>query len=315
VQNVASKDILIARGADLYERLVNWPNQMQLGLVFSISVLLIMLAALFLSMGRFRVPVTVLGVCGLAGIMLAMFVIHEQTVQTQVNRYVTMTRSRYPQSTRFQIRVALLGLPAAATLAMLWVGSTARRRLQASVPQYLKHGRKLLIQGSHSEALAEFNRAIAIAPHLAEAYYNRGCVHEATGELDLALADFDQALRCDPQHAHSYLRRGKIRTEKGELDPALADFDRVMLMRPNDAECYLNRGICLAKKGIVSDAMLDFHRVLKLTNHSDYADPARFYLKQLTADDSSLFQRHSGNGSEDSAESPAIPSAGHGNIA
>ena len=52
-------------------------------------------------------------------------------------------------------------------------------------------------------------------------------------------------------------------------------------MRPNDAECYLNRGVCLAKKGILSDAILDFQRVLKLTNHSDYAEPARYYLDQL----------------------------------
>ena len=91
-------------------------------------------------------------------------------------------------------------------------------------------------------------------------------------------------LRCDLQLAHAYLHRGRLRTEKGEFDAALADFDQVMSMRPNDAECYLNRGICLAKKGIVSDATDDFRRVLKLTNHSDYADPARFYLNQLSGD-------------------------------
>ena len=94
-------------------------------------------------------------------------------------------------------------------------------------------------------------------------------------------ADFDHALRCDPQLAHAYLHRGRIRTEKGELDAGLADFDQVMIMRPNDAECYLHRGVCLAKKGILSDAILDFQRVLKLTNHSDYAEPARYYLEQL----------------------------------
>ena len=53
------------------------------------------------------------------------------------------------------------------------------------------------------------------------------------------------------------------------------------MMRPNDAECYLNRGVCLAKKGLITDAILDFQRVLKLTNHSDFAEPARYYLEQL----------------------------------
>ena len=97
---------------------------------------------------------------------------------------------------------------------------------------------------------------------------------------------------------HAYLRRGRIRSEKGELDAALADFDQVMIIRPNDAECYLNRGVCLARKGVISDAILDFHRVLKLTNHSDYAEPARHYLKQLTSENSASGLVPGSNGSD-----------------
>jgi hypothetical protein len=32
---------------------------------------------------------------------------------------------------------------------------------------------------------------------------------------------------------------------------------------------------------MLTEAILDFQRVLKLTNHSDYAEPARFCLNQL----------------------------------
>src|SRR5208337_176786 len=181
---------------------------------------------------------------------------------------------------------------------------STRRRLRASVPHHLKEGRKLLALGAHPAALAEFNRALAISPYLAEALYHRGCVHEAAGQVEEALQDFDQALSCDPQHALSYLHRGRIRSEKGDVDPALADFDQVMAMRPNDAECYLNRGICLARKGIISEAILDFHRVLKLTNHSDYAEPARFYLNQLGFENSTPSPLPGANGS---ARPPARP--------
>ncbi len=180
---------------------MNWPNQSQLAVVFAVAVFLIMIAALLLSLGRFRVIARALGVLGVVAIMLAMFVIHEQTVRTKVGEYITVTRSRYPQQTRFQIRVALLGLPAAATLVMIGVQSSALRRLRSSVPHHLKEGRKLLAQGAHHAALTEFDTAIAISPYLAEAHYYRGCVHEATGQVEEALADFEQALRCDPQHA------------------------------------------------------------------------------------------------------------------
>jgi tetratricopeptide (TPR) repeat protein len=269
------------RGAELYDRVINWPGPTELTFLFSAAVALIMLALLFLSLGRLRVFARVLGFLGLTAIMVAMFVIHEQTISEKAGDYVTVTHSRYPESTRFQIRVALLGLPAAAALVMVMVLSSTRRRLRDTVPDYLKEGRKLLVQGSHDAALVQFNKALEISPYLGEAYYQRGCVYEAQAKVDQALADFDHALRCDPQHPHAYLHRGRLLTEKGNLDQALHDFDQVMIMRPNDAECHLNRGVCLAKKGALSDAVLDFQRVLKLTNHSDYAEPARYYLEQL----------------------------------
>jgi tetratricopeptide (TPR) repeat protein len=298
------------RGAELYDRVVNWPDPMQLAMVFAVAVVLIMLGALLLSLGRLRVFARVLGVLGVVAIMLAMFVIHEQTIRTKAGDYITVTRSRYPEQTRFQIRVALLGLPAASALVMIWIMSSTRRRLRSTVPEHLKEGRKLLVQGAHQAARAEFDRALAISPYLAEAHYHRGCVHEAMGQVEEALADFDQALRCDPQHAHAYLHRGRIRTEKGELDTALADFDQVMIMRPNDAECFLNRGVCLAKKGIISDAILDFQRVLKLTNHSDYAEPARFYLDQLGGENPLTSPLPSANGSPHAASPTAIQPGG-----
>ncbi len=300
----------MTRGAELYDRVVNWPNPMQLAVVFAVGALLIMTASLLLSLGRLRVFARVLGILGVAAIMLAMFVIHEQTIRTKIGEYITVTRSRYPQPTRFQIRVALLGLPAAATVVMIWVADSTRRRLRATVPHHLREGRKLLAQGAHQAALAELNSALEISPHLADALYHRGCVHEATGQVEEALADFDQALSCDPQHALSYLHRGRIRSEQGDVDPALADFDQVMTMRPSDAECYLNRGICLARKGVISDAILDFHRVLKLTNHSDYAEPARFYLDQLTSENSTSGPLPSENGADHAAGSTAIQPTG-----
>jgi len=269
------------RGAELYDRVIDWPGPVELTVMFGAALVLIALAALLLSIGRLRLFARTAGVMGVLAIMVGMFVIHEQTDQEKVDRYVTVTRSRYPEATRFQIRVALLGLPVAAVVVMTAVLISTRRRLRSTVPTRLKDGRKLLVLGQYDGALCEFNKALEISPYLGDAYYQRGCVYEALGELDLALADHDQALRCDAQIAHAYLHRGRIRTERGEFDSGLADFDQVMIMRPYDAECYLNRGICLAKKGTLTEAILDFQRVLKLTNHSDYAEPARFYLNQL----------------------------------
>src|SRR6516165_6234386 len=104
------------RGAELYDRVINWPGQLWLTGMFVTGVVLIVLAAGFLSIGRLRIFARALGILAVVIIMLTMFVIHEQTDVEKVGRYITVTRSRYPEATRFQIRLALLGLPAAAAL-------------------------------------------------------------------------------------------------------------------------------------------------------------------------------------------------------
>ena len=118
------------RGAELYDHAVNRPNPEQLAVVFAVGAALIMLATLLLSLGRIRLFARVLGILGVAAIMLAMFVIHEQTIRTKFGEYITVTRSRYPQPTRFQIRVALFGLPAASALVMVWVLNSSPLNMQ-----------------------------------------------------------------------------------------------------------------------------------------------------------------------------------------
>jgi tetratricopeptide (TPR) repeat protein len=241
----------------------------------------IVIAALLLSIGRLRPLAYTLGLLGVLALMFALFLIHEQQVVERMNEYVTIKHWRYGESARFQARVALLGLPAAAAFVMLQVLWTTQRRRRRTLPGHLRDGRISLVHGNYDAAMAAFNEALKIAPYLGDAYLQRGCVHEAKGDRAAALADYDHALRCDPQLSGAYLHRGRLRIELGELDAASDDFGRFMNMRPNDVEGYLNRGICFAKKGDAVNATADFQRVLKLTNHSDFADPARIYLDQL----------------------------------
>ncbi|WP_165232324.1 tetratricopeptide repeat protein [Aquisphaera insulae] len=269
------------RGAELYERVINAPGLMDLVGAFGVGVALIVLAAMLLALGRFRTFARCIGVAGTMIIMLTLFVIHEQTVEEKAGQYVTVTRYRFPDPTRFQVRVALLGLPAAAAIVMVWELGAVRKRLRSSVPDHMREGRKLLLHGLVDGALAEYNKAVAIAPYLGEARLQRGYAREAKGETELALEDFNAAIENDPQLVLAHLHRGRILTEKGELDAAMNDYDKVMALRPNDPECYLNRGVCLARRGQIDEAITDFQRVLKLTNHTDYAEPARYYLQQL----------------------------------
>ncbi len=272
------------RSYDLYARLIDWPGPAATTEAMALGVALIVLSVTFLSLGRIRWIARTMGAVGVLCLLFAMLLIHDQTVVVHDGVYVVARQWRYPEAARFQARVALLGLPAASIFVMLQVLWATRRRQRSTLPTLLRDGRAFLVRGELDAALASLNEALTIFPHLTEARYLRARVHEAMERTDEALADLDQAIRADPNLAPARLARGRLRAGRGELDGAGEDFDRFLCLRPNDIDGLLNRGKLRAQQGREPEAIADFQRVLKLTNHSDYADPARDYLKRLHAE-------------------------------
>jgi Tfp pilus assembly protein PilF len=266
--------------APVFQRVINGPSPSGLAVALAVAVVLLVVAGGTLLVGKLKWLSAGLGALGFLTILAVLFLVDAQTVQFRQGASVTVTRPRYSEGTRSLARGAWIGLPGVAVLVALAAWAAAGRRLRSRVPRQLKAGRQFFFKKEYDAALAEYNGAIQNAPYRGEAYYGRGCVYHAMGETALALADLDHAIQCDPRLVPAYIERAKIRTETGDLDGALADFGQLMIIRGNDPELFLNRGICLLKRGQVKEAMSDFHRVLKLTNHSDYADPAKNYLSQ-----------------------------------
>jgi cytochrome c-type biogenesis protein CcmH/NrfG len=266
--------------AQFYHRVINWPGTTGLILALTAAVALLVIAGVLLYLGKVRWSARGLGLIGLLLLMFVLWAVHKQTIaRIDDDTGVTVLRHRHTTPVRVLALVALICVPVAAVAVMTSVFRSTQRWLREMVPSHLRSGRRHHIQKEYVAALREYNQAIKTAPELAEPYCRRGSVYHAMGESALALADFDRAIERDPQMAAAYLHRGRIRTESGDLENALADFGQLMCLKVNDAESYLNRGICLVKKGLVSAAAADFERVLKLTNHSDFADPARNYLR------------------------------------
>jgi len=293
----------------MIDRFINWPGKTALGVAFAIAAVL-MITGLLLAVKKWKWFGRCLGLVGFFVGIATFGVIREQTRTEKLSQNIAVTRYRYSERTRLWAVVAMTGLPAA-TAAVMWIGATqTQKRLRSEVPRNLKEGSRHLAQKEYAAALREFNRAINAAPHLAEAYCKRGSIYQAIGKPEQALSDFDQAIKCDPRLAAAYLARGKMRTERGEYDAALADFGQLMLIRANDPESYLQRGICLAKKGLVDDALADFRRVVKLTNHSDFAEPAKDFIRRLLDQPGRLLPTNA-NGTQTIASAPKHQAQDH----
>jgi tetratricopeptide (TPR) repeat protein len=291
------------RLAELYEQAINWPSRMGIAVALAVATFSIV-AGFALSFRKPRWFGRGLGLIGLCLVMALLFVIIEQTKTETAGASITIKRYRYPERTRLPVIATMIVLPCASVAVMWSAYLRSRFKLRSQVPRHLKAGRKHFAQKDFDSALREYDQAVNAAPELAEAYCRRGLVYHQMGKTAQALTDLDRAIQYDPRLPSAYLERGKLRTESGDLDGALADFGHLMLIRANDPDTYLQRGVCLVKKGLVNDAVADFHRVLKLTNHSDYAEPAKNYLRQVLEDQSGMPPQFRPNGASILPPSP-----------
>ncbi|MDP2600163.1 MAG: tetratricopeptide repeat protein [Deltaproteobacteria bacterium] len=123
--------------------------------------------------------------------------------------------------------------------------------------------------GRDEEALAAYDKAIAIDPNYAYAHNNRGNVLEKLGRDQEALASFDKALAIDLNEAFAHYNRGVVLCKLGRYEEALASFDKVIAIDPNYADAHYNRGAVLKKLGRDEEALASYDRAIAIDpNHA-----------------------------------------------
>ncbi len=86
----------------------------------------------------------------------------------------------------------------------------------------------------------------------------RGGSYAEMGQDSAALADFETALRLDPHEANAYHGRGLIRARQGDLTGAVADFDQVIRLNSADIEAWIARATLHFRQGQAEAALADF---------------------------------------------------------
>src|SRR5260370_26496421 len=97
----------------------------------------------------------------------------------------------------------------------------------------------------YEEALADFDRAIALDEKYAGAFAHRGETYGLMRRYEEALADFDQAITLDEKVAWAIAGRGQIYQEMERYEEALAAFDRAIALDNNDWYWYFRAQIHL----------------------------------------------------------------------
>ncbi|MFC6075966.1 tetratricopeptide repeat protein [Microbispora bryophytorum] len=118
--------------------------------------------------------------------------------------------------------------------------------------------------GRKEEALADFDRAVAIDPGFPDHYLDRGNLLLEMGRTDEALADYETAIRVSPPLPEAYYNRAELRLAGADLDGARADLDHVLDLDPGFLDAYVNRAGVLEMLGEHEAARRDVEAGLAL---------------------------------------------------
>ncbi|MDQ2906393.1 MAG: tetratricopeptide repeat protein [Chloroflexota bacterium] len=113
------------------------------------------------------------------------------------------------------------------------------------------------------------------APLLARIYGKQGMAFSARSEYEQAIADFDRALALDPLYAGAYLLRGIAFSTRSEYEQAIADFDRALALDARATFAYAHRGIASWKRKNYQQAIADFDQAATLDQELEGAQILR----------------------------------------
>ena len=125
-------------------------------------------------------------------------------------------------------------------------------------------GNALFDKGRVDEAMAQFQEALKIQPDFAEAHNNLGNALLGKGRVDEAMAEIQEALKIQPDFAAAHNNLGNALVDKGRVDEAIAQYQKALNIQPDFAEAHNNLGTVLYQKGQVDEAITHYQKALEI---------------------------------------------------
>lgn len=132
-----------------------------------------------------------------------------------------------------------------------------------------EHGETLRRAGRADEALAALDRALALAPRMAEAYTAKGHILASRERLPEAIAAYEKALRLSPRLVTALNALAAAYLDRNEPDRAFPLLERAFSEGFADEETHLLEGRIHLIQGKEEAARADFQAALRLSR-----DPA-----------------------------------------
>jgi tetratricopeptide (TPR) repeat protein len=114
------------------------------------------------------------------------------------------------------------------------------------------------------EALACYDRALAIDSRSEPAWVHRGNVLETLGRTEDALACCDHALQLNPRSEQALVTKAMMLGALGQIEEARSYCDRALKINPRNEQAWVNIGVALDALGRRSEALGCYNNALTL---------------------------------------------------
>lgn len=139
----------------------------------------------------------------------------------------------------------------------------------------------------YTGSLADFTETIRLHPLYARAYHYRGIVNDRLTNYYDAKADFRKALEIDPYNADLFVAAGATDMHLNDFEAAVKNYDMALIIFPQYADAYLNRGVAKHILGKSEEALVDLGKAINSAPYSVEAwlkrSMLRTELKQFDA--------------------------------
>ena len=127
------------------------------------------------------------------------------------------------------------------------------------------YARRAAVHGTlknYDRALADADRAVALAPRTWRRYLERAVLYQRSGQYESAISDLDSALALQPHEIELLRRRAYLKVVAQRFDDAVADYEDLSRAQPRSDTGALGRGAALYLSGRWLDAAAQFSRLL-----------------------------------------------------
>lgn len=113
-------------------------------------------------------------------------------------------------------------------------------------------------------ALQDYNKALEYEPENGEFYTNRGATYARLGDIEKAIEDLSKGVQYKPDHDVAYLNRSIMYQQINRLDLALKDIDTYLTLRPDNADMWYEKGRVHRILGQNPEALAAYDKAISL---------------------------------------------------